>query len=96
MYDCGVVGHNLCGMISDSNFHAIQILYGSETGTAEDVAFKLFSVIRRLNIACRIACTDEYTVAQLPTENTVLFVVSTTGDGEVPSNMIKFWRFLLR
>jgi sulfite reductase alpha subunit-like flavoprotein len=76
--------------------HELQILYGSETGTAEDVAFKLFAVIRRLNVPCTIACTDEYSMDKLPTEKIVLFVVSTTGDGEVPSNMMKFWKFLLR
>ena len=75
---------------------SLLVLYGSETGTAEDVAFKLYSIISRLEIDCTIACTDEYSVDMLPSEKCVLFVVSTTGDGEVPSNMIKFWKFLLR
>ena len=75
---------------------SLLILYGSETGTAEDVAFKLFSVVRRLHITSSIYSTEEYDVQNFPAENAVLFVVSTTGDGEVPTSMNKFWKFLLR
>lgn len=32
----------------------------------------------------------------LPSESLVIFVASTTGQGEVPDNMKKFWRFLLQ
>ena len=33
---------------------------------------------------------------QLPAERFVIFVASTTGEGEVPDNMRGFWQFLLR
>lgn len=38
---------------------------------------------------------DEYDYLHLPDENIVLFLVSTTGDGDPPMSMLKFWKFLL-
>ncbi|KAL4494033.1 hypothetical protein ABPG72_015989 [Tetrahymena utriculariae] len=38
---------------------------------------------------------DDYAITNLPEEKHVIFVVSTTGQGEPPSNMINFWQFLL-
>ncbi|KAJ3041224.1 NADPH-dependent diflavin oxidoreductase 1 [Rhizophlyctis rosea] len=39
---------------------------------------------------------DEYDKAQLVDEPLAVFVASTTGQGEEPQNMKKFWKFLLR
>ena len=39
---------------------------------------------------------DEYIIDKLLTEKLVVFVVATTGHGDTPNNMKKFWRFLLR
>lgn len=39
---------------------------------------------------------DEFEVQLLPDQHIVMFVCSTTGQGEEPDNMKKFWRFLLR
>jgi sulfite reductase alpha subunit-like flavoprotein len=39
---------------------------------------------------------DDYPVSQLIHEPIVVFVCSTTGQGEEPDNMKMFWRFLLR
>jgi equilibrative nucleoside transporter 1/2/3 len=39
---------------------------------------------------------DDYPVSQLIYEVNVIFVCSTTGQGEEPDNMKQFWRFLLR
>jgi equilibrative nucleoside transporter 1/2/3 len=39
---------------------------------------------------------DDYPVSQLIYELTVIFICSTTGQGEEPDNMKQFWRFLLR
>ena len=74
----------------------VSILYGSETGTAEAVAYKLSSQIRMCGLACATESLDAYDVTSLPTEEMVIFVVSTAGDGETPADMRHFWRFLLR
>jgi sulfite reductase alpha subunit-like flavoprotein len=39
---------------------------------------------------------DDYDVMTLPEESHVVFVVSTTGDGDLPLTMKKFWNFLMR
>lgn len=71
------------------------ILYGSETGTAEDVAYKLHRSL--FSSDSRIFSLDSYNVINLPGERSpVIFIISTTGDGEAPTSMLKFWQFLLR
>ncbi|XP_075226577.1 NADPH-dependent diflavin oxidoreductase 1 isoform X2 [Lycorma delicatula] len=39
---------------------------------------------------------DEYPITELLFERLVIFVCSTTGQGDQPDNMKKFWKFLLR
>lgn len=39
---------------------------------------------------------DEYNITNLLSESLVIFVVATTGQGEPPTNMKRFWKFLLR
>merc|ERR1719370_2472162 len=39
---------------------------------------------------------DSFTLPHLPTAPLVVYVVSTTGQGEEPDNMRKAWKFLLR
>jgi sulfite reductase alpha subunit-like flavoprotein len=74
----------------------VLILYGSQTGCSKDVAFSTARELKRFYVASRVSAMDDYDVMQLPTEPLVLFVCSTTGQGEVPDNMRNFWRFLRR
>lgn len=75
---------------------SILILYGSETGTAQDIAESLRREAQMRHLAARVFELDEYDVQNLPMESVVLFVVSTTGQGEMPPNMRKTWKSLLR
>ncbi|XP_039288461.1 NADPH-dependent diflavin oxidoreductase 1 isoform X2 [Nilaparvata lugens] len=43
-----------------------------------------------------VMAMDEYPIKQLINEPLVIFVCSTTGQGDQPDNMKNFWRFLLR
>ncbi|GAB5591386.1 NAPDH-dependent diflavin reductase [Umbelopsis nana] len=72
------------------------ILYGSETGCAQDTAERIGRQARRRHFKARVMAMDEYDRAQLVEEHLVIFVCSTTGQGEEPSNMKRFWKFLLR
>jgi sulfite reductase alpha subunit-like flavoprotein len=72
------------------------ILYGTETGCARDVAERVGREAARRLVAPRVVAMDDYDVGDLPDEAMVVCVCATTGDGDVPSTMASFWRFLLR
>ncbi|RKP25956.1 hypothetical protein SYNPS1DRAFT_14904, partial [Syncephalis pseudoplumigaleata] len=72
------------------------ILYGSQTGCAADVAERIRRAAKRRHYQPALFALDDYDRTQLIEERLVLFIVSTTGQGEEPDNMKKFWRFLLR
>ncbi|KAI9286842.1 NADPH-dependent diflavin oxidoreductase 1 [Umbelopsis sp. AD052] len=74
----------------------ILILYGSETGCAQDTAERIGRQSRRRHFKTRVIAMDEYERAQLVEEQLVIFVCSTTGQGDEPTNMKRFWKFLLR
>ncbi|CAN0532167.1 unnamed protein product, partial [Laminaria digitata] len=74
----------------------LAVLYGSETGTSQEVAEYVASMARRRAFDASAAPLDSSPIARVLESSLAVFVVSTTGDGEVPSNMSTFWRFLLR
>ncbi|KAI8380771.1 hypothetical protein BD560DRAFT_365320 [Blakeslea trispora] len=75
---------------------SLLILYGSETGCAQDVAENLARQARRRHFHARTMAMDDYDKARLIEEKLVIFVCSTTGQGAEPTNMRQFWKFLLR
>ncbi|KAL1932088.1 hypothetical protein VTP01DRAFT_9144 [Rhizomucor pusillus] len=72
------------------------VLFGSETGSAEDVAERIGRQARKRRFRTRVVAMDEYGQEQLSHEKLVIFVCSTTGQGIEPYNMKRFWRYLLR
>ena len=73
----------------------LEILFGSQTGTAEDVSERFSCMARSANVECRIRSLDCIRcIEDLGTY--ILFIVATTGDGEEPENMRQFWRIIMR
>ncbi|GAB0087650.1 NADPH-dependent diflavin oxidoreductase 1 [Sergentomyia squamirostris] len=72
------------------------ILYGSETGTAQDFAEQVWRDSKRFFFTGSVLPMDSYEVRNLIEEQLVVFVCSTTGQGDEPDNMRQFWKFLLR
>eukprot|EP00798_Chlamydomonas_sp_ICE-L_P025328 gene25328-10984_t len=72
------------------------ILYGSQTGNAQDVAERVSREGQHMLFNTRTMAMDSYAVTQLPQEQAVVFVCATSGQGEMPDNMKQSWRFLLR
>ncbi|XP_077544104.1 NADPH-dependent diflavin oxidoreductase 1 [Haemaphysalis longicornis] len=78
------------------SYRRLVILYGSQTGTAEDVAERIGRQARRYRFCVSVMAMNDYPVKELIKEKLVLFVCATTGQGEEPDNMKRFWSFLLR
>ncbi|KAI8040711.1 NADPH-dependent diflavin oxidoreductase 1 [Drosophila gunungcola] len=72
------------------------VLYGSQTGTAQDVAEQIWRESHHLGFQGPVLSFEEYEMTQLVEERLVVFVVATTGDGVEPDNMKLAWRFLLK
>lgn len=72
------------------------ILYGTESGTAQDLAEELGRVTERCRFSTSTAELDNIPVSVLSSHTIAVFVISTTGQGEFPSNAKSFWTNLLK
>ena len=63
------------------------ILYGSQTGTAIEISERIFRDAKRLHFNVRFMAMDDYPIKDLIEEHLVVFVCSTTGQGDEPDNM---------
>ncbi|TQV96081.1 sulfite reductase flavoprotein alpha-component [Cordyceps javanica] len=74
----------------------VLILYGSETGNAQEMAEELGRTCQRLHFQSTV---EEMNAVALPTllhNELVIFVVSTTGQGDMPHNSTHFWKRMLQ
>lgn len=74
----------------------LRVLFGSQTGTAQDTAQRIARQAKRRRLQVGVLPLDAYSVANLISESLVVFVCSTTGQGDPPDNMKNFWRFIFR
>ncbi|XP_058055576.1 NADPH-dependent diflavin oxidoreductase 1 [Anopheles bellator] len=74
----------------------LTILYGSQSGTAQDLAEQIWRESKMYHFRGNVLPMDEYDVSELIGERFVVCVCSTYGQGEEPDNMKRFWKFLLR
>ena len=72
------------------------VLYGSQTGTVQEVAERIGREGARLHFNTRVTSMDSFPLTELPASTLTVYVASTTGQGEEPDNMKKTWKFLLR
>lgn len=74
----------------------IFILYGSQTGNAEDIAKDLYSKITERNFEGILPkCLTLNSVKKVCLKETALLVIlicSTTGNGDSPENADQWWR----
>lgn len=82
--------------MSASKWKAVRILFGTATGTAEDVGHALaqrYSLCGLPVAAC--AHVDSHTLAALPLHAVegclIVFIIATAGDGEAPRSMVRMW-----
>ncbi|XP_066258161.1 NADPH-dependent diflavin oxidoreductase 1 isoform X1 [Euwallacea similis] len=74
----------------------ITILYGSQTGNAQDVGERLWRESKRFYFQSCVKPLNDFNIAQIAQERCIIFICSTTGQGEEPDNMKIFWKFLLK
>lgn len=72
------------------------ILYASETGNAIDAAERLGREAERRGCPVLLLSVDDFDPTSLPDQEIVIFVVSTTGQGDNPDSIKVFWKFLLQ
>lgn len=75
------------------------ILYGSQTGTAEDFASRLAKEgKRRFGLRTMVGDLDDYdyeTLSAIPGDKIVMFILATYGEGEPTDNAADFYNFIL-
>ncbi|KAH9451375.1 hypothetical protein Pst134EB_018846 [Puccinia striiformis f. sp. tritici] len=74
----------------------LSILYGSQNGTAGDLAHQLARGARRVHFKTEVSSMDNYDRDELFDEDLVVYSCLTTGQGVQPSNMTQFWNQLRR
>lgn len=72
----------------------ITVLYGSQTGTAQEVAERIGREARRHFFVPTVQPMDECPVDRLSSESLTVFVAATTGQGDDPDNMRSFFKAL--
>ena len=65
--------------------HKITILYATETGKSETFAGKLNEMLK-LVFNSKVVCMQDYVFANLSTEECLIIITSTFGNGEAPDN----------
>ena len=73
--------------------HTIRVLYGTETGNAEDCANDLGDLLQEAGYVCEVNDMDDFDPPQMLGEKVVLIVTSTFGNGDAPVNAetLKEW-----
>ncbi|KAL7788942.1 hypothetical protein V8C37DRAFT_223208 [Trichoderma ceciliae] len=79
-----------------SQERSVLVLYGSETGNAQDIAEELGRLCQRLHFKSHVEELDATELSVLLQHQLVIFVISTTGQGDMPHNSLLFWKKLLR
>jgi sulfite reductase (NADPH) flavoprotein alpha-component len=72
----------------------LTILFGSQTGNAENLAKRIAKEAGRRGFAPTVHEMGAYPTTQLAAENSLLIVTSTFGDGDPPDNARAFWEFV--
>ncbi|WEN16543.1 sulfite reductase flavoprotein subunit alpha [Rhodanobacter sp. AS-Z3] len=71
---------------------AVRVVYASQTGFAEQLARQTLQSLQLAGVSARLDGIDQLTMEELRAADRVLFVVSTTGDGEPPDSALALHR----
>ena len=71
---------------------SVMVLYGSETGTAGNLAQVFANEFKRRGIRAKCMAMDDIDFDELSKQSQVFCVVATCGQGEFPANCKDFWK----
>lgn len=78
-----------------ANGPPLTVLFGSDNGNAEGVAKKIANRAKSRGLKVKFMAMDDYEdVQELANETNVVFIISTAGQGELPSNARELWKAL--
>lgn len=69
----------------------LTVLFASDNGNAQSVAKRLGNRGKARGLKTTVMAMEDYPVEDLPTEDNVVFITSTAGQGEFPQNGLSFW-----
>ena len=69
----------------------LTILFASDGGNAQNIAKRLGNRGRARGLKTMVIAMDEFPLEDLPTEENVVFITSTAGQGEFPVNGRALW-----
>ncbi|KAJ2181640.1 hypothetical protein GGF45_001409 [Coemansia sp. RSA 551] len=72
----------------------VAFLYASQTGNAESICYNIYETAVQRGFNATYNVLDDYAKFGFSELRTIVFVVSTTGDGDPPDNSARFWRIL--
>lgn len=85
----------LAGLSGGANGPPLTVLFGSDNGNAEGLAKKVATRAKSRGLKVKLMAMDDYSDLQdLAGETNVVFIISTAGQGEMPSNAREFWKAL--
>jgi sulfite reductase (NADPH) hemoprotein beta-component len=67
------------------------VLFASDNGNAESLAKRLANRGKARGLKTSVMAMDDYPLEDLGTEENIVFVTSTAGQGEFPQNARQFW-----
>lgn len=82
------------------NLEIIYILYGSQSGNAEEIAKTIYSLILDKGFPCKLLSLNEsiekdsFLFLHNDYISNLIIICSTTGNGDAPENASHFWRKL--
>lgn len=69
----------------------LMILFASDNGNAQSVATRLGNRGKARGLKTTVMAMEDYPVEDLPSEDNIVFITSTAGQGEFPQNGRPFW-----
>ena len=78
----------------DKDLTVLDILYGTQTGSAESIAQDMSQVAKDAGMVPAVRALDDIDMAMFSKMENVAIVTSTYGEGEMPDNSQIFWESL--